>query len=691
MSYDRVETDPHNAGTLPLRRWVTIAGIALIALIITTDGYEAWKDYRTSLATDEHIQQALSRALAEQTARMIQEVDVQLSDFAVWAASGEGRAADEQWVRERLQSRFTRLPFVYSASIAGADGHILASTQSEPIANRTLAKWESYTVPKQSKANTLYIGRLFAGRRDGLRTFALSRRIDDSHGDFAGVVAARIAFDYLAAFYAGINLTPDTSIRLARTDGVVLAQYPKDIEPITGTAASVRPSGASELILARHPVEGYPITVEVARASSSVIEPWRHQQLGSAARTAVLAILAGLLLVSLRAALLRFELTQQERRRLERELASAQRADALGFLAASIAHDFNNVLTAIVGYAELVRKSTRESPASVTVDRLLAATERARLLVRRILTFNPHRSVSDQPVSVDALVDEVAQQIRATLAESIEFKVIGANEPAIVIGDNTEVHQVIMNLCSNAVKAMPSGGALEIRLQSVEIDEARDLTLGRLKPGPWICLSVADTGAGLAPQQITTVFEPFFTTRQPGHGSGIGLTVVRNIVLRMNGALQVDSRPGAGTTMSVYWPRAVAPAAEFPQAALPGSGEAVMVVDDEPELVSVGEEVLASLGFEPIGFVDARVALQAFRDDPRRFDAVLTDERMAALRGIDLAREIHAINPQIPILLMTGHRDREIESLAKGAGIVEILDKPIRAETLRAALRRRLR
>jgi signal transduction histidine kinase len=680
MSYDNAES---------LRRWVTIAGIALIALIIAADGYEAWKDYRTALSTDEHIQQALSRALAEQTARMIQEADVLLSDFAVWAASGEGRAADEQWMRERLQSRFMRLPFVYSATIAGADGHILATTQSEPIADRTLAKWESYTVPKQSSANGLYIGRLFAGRRDGLRTFALSRRIDDAHGGFAGVVAARIAFDYLAAFYAGINLTPDTSIRLARTDGMVLAQYPKDIEPIIGTPAPARPPGASELILARHPVEGYPITVEVARASSSVIAPWIHQTLGNAARTLVLAALAGLLLVSLRAALLRFELTQQERRRLERELASAQRADALGFLAASIAHDFNNVLTAVVGYAELARKSVGDSPtASLNLDRLLAATERARMLVRRILTFNPHRSVNDQPVLVEPLVDEVAQQIRATLPESIDLRIVGANAPTAVLGDNTEVHQVIMNLCSNAVKAMPSGGTLEIRLQSLEVDAPRALTLGSLKPGPWLCLSVTDTGAGLAPEQMTTVFEPFFTTYQPGQGSGIGLTVVRNIVLRMNGALQVDSRRGAGTCMSVYWPRAAVPQTAPPAVILPGSGETVMVVDDEPELISVGEEVLAALGFEPIGFVDARVALEAFRRDPARFDAVLTDERMASLRGLELAREIHTINPRIPILLMTGHRDPEIESQAEAAGIVEILDKPMRAETLRAALRR---
>jgi CheY-like chemotaxis protein len=240
---------------------------------------------------------------------------------------------------------------------------------------------------------------------------------------------------------------------------------------------------------------------------------------------------------------------------------------------------------------------------------------------------------------------------------------------------------------------MTGGGQLNIAVERLELAEVRALTLGRLTPGAWVCLSISDTGVGLTASQISSIFEPFYTTRGAEQGTGIGLTVVRHILMRMGGALDVHSRVGAGTRICVYW-RACAPDAagvEMPrEPATPGRGETVMVVDDRPELVSLAEEVLASLGYEPVGFSSARAALQAFRAQPRRFDALVTDERMDGMGGCELAKEIHAIEPKLPVILATGYRDAELVLRAKDAGIAEILDKPLNTQVLSAALSRQL-
>jgi CheY-like chemotaxis protein len=247
-----------------------------------------------------------------------------------------------------------------------------------------------------------------------------------------------------------------------------------------------------------------------------------------------------------------------------------------------------------------------------------------------------------------------------------------------------------MNLCTNAVHAMPAGGRLEIRLEAIDVQVERDLTLGKLRPGHWIRVSISDCGMGMTDEQLGTVFEPFYTTRKHEQGTGIGLTVVRNIILTTNGALEVESRLGAGTRMSVYWPGIDVSAGPRESMRVPGRGQTIMVVDDEAELVTVAEEVLASLGYEPVGFADSGAALEAFRHAPRRFDAVLTDDRMAILRGIDFAMFIHQIVPDIPVILMTGHRDIETDQRAREVGIAEVLDKPLRVETLRMSLGRQL-
>jgi len=531
----------------------------------------------------------------------------------------------------------------------------------------------------------------------------VARALHYPDGSFAGVALARVSSGYLAQFYSRINVTPDTAIRLVRRDGVTLAQYAPGAAVLTDLRESDTPGTAAEpdeRMIHTHEhgddqfaisekVGGYPVRLVITRSLSSVLQPWIREELSSAERTLSLALLAALLLVALRSALKRQERLDEERYRLERELAAVQRLDAIGLLAASVAHDFNNVLTAIIGYAELLRDGEKADAASaVHIDRLLSATERARLLVRRVLMFDPHRSVSYGPTSLEPILVEVSQQVQASMPNTIRLVLEAANEPLAVSGDATEIHQVLMNLCSNAIRAMPVRGTLTLGLQALDVRDTRAMTLGQLVPGRWACVSITDSGVGLTRDQIEAIFEPFYTTNHTSHGTGIGLTVVRSIVLRMKGALRVDSRLGHGTRMDVYWP--AVPAADTvaggPGFEGAGAGETILIVDDDRELVALTEELLASLGYEPVGFSDARAALEAFRHNPGRFDALLTDVRMQPLGGLELAALVRGIAPQVPIILMTGHRDADTDTRARGVGITQILDKPLRVQTLRRAL-----
>jgi len=672
-----------------LQRWVTGAGVLLVVLMVGADSYEAWQDYRIAILHSEDTQLAIARATAEQTARMVQEIDVVLADQAA--------------APDRLRADVTRFPFVHSMELFDRTGRMLASTSPGAHADVDYHERLFFSTLQRAAPGTLYIGKP-AGQ--DYRTFALGRAIRWRDGTFAGVVLARVAFEYLTGFYSTISV--DSSIRLLRDDGVVLARYPA--RESTTSDEAVSSSLASGMrgseVVRRDPqsspnpqlrvlrrVQGYPLIIEMAQPMSSVLSSWRHQEVSSGARTLALAGLAMGLLLVLRRVLRRRDRLEEERRRLERGLRDSQKAEAVGFLAASMAHDFNNVLGAIVGYAEVARTQVEpDSRVTATIDGLLSASERARQLVRRVLTFDPHRSVTHGTLAVEPIAMEALALLRPGMPQSIKVTPPAPGSVGLIKGDATEVHQVIMNLCTNAIRAMPKGGELTVRVETAKVDAPRDLTLGRLQPGCWLHLSITDTGIGLAHEQLQSIFDPFYTSRTAGEeGSGIGLTVVRNIVSSMGGAIEVQSSPGAGTTMSVYWPLLQPPptCASVQSTTQPtGEGQAILIVDDEPELVRLAEEIVASLGYEAIGFSDATAAIESFKRAPARFDAVLTDERMPLLQGTALAGMIHELRADIPILLVTGHRERQTDARALRAGIIEILDKPLRAGALRAALGR---
>jgi PAS domain S-box-containing protein len=383
---------------------------------------------------------------------------------------------------------------------------------------------------------------------------------------------------------------------------------------------------------------------------------------------------------------------EREREEMERQLQQAAKMEAIGRLAGGIAHDFNNILGAILGYGELAQSKAGESgPLREQLDQVMQAGNRGKRLVEHILAFSRSGVGERLPVHVQSVAEETLDLLAASLPPTIRLEKMLRGADAAVVGDATQLHQVTMNLCTNAVQAMPNGGVLSVTLERTDIDEARELAHGALAPGPYVRLQVSDTGTGIPRAVLERIFDPFFTTKRVGDGTGLGLSLVHGIVADFGGAVDVETREGAGTTFTVWLPASGEAPARVVDAAgvLPhGNGEAVMIVDDERPLVNVAEEVLAGLGYEPVGFSSSVDALAAFRAEPERYDIVLTDETMPDMTGTDLAHEIRRLRADIPIVLMSGYSGPQLTERARSAGVWDILRKPLVSRDIAEALAR---
>ena len=386
------------------------------------------------------------------------------------------------------------------------------------------------------------------------------------------------------------------------------------------------------------------------------------------------------------------KLAQANKEQLEAQLRQSQKMEAIGTLAGGIAHDFNNILGAILGYGELAHQHSPEgSPLRRYLDNVMHAAERAQALVERILGFSRSGLGERAPVNVQFVIEETLELLEASLPAAIRLESRVEAGKSAVIGDATYLHQVAMNLCTNAIQAMESGGVLRVILDRAEVKEHRTLSRGSLAPGRYVRLTVSDTGVGIPPAVLERMFDPFYTTKGVGRGTGLGLSLVHGIVIDLGGAIGVTSTAGEGTSFEIWLPVAgetALPAAEADRALPHGNGETVMIVDDERPLVALAEEITAQLGYEPVGFDSSSAALKAFRETPQRFDAVLTDEAMPDLVGTELAREIRRLRPAVPIILMSGYGGTQLTNRAAEIGVNEVLRKPLHRRDLAESIAR---
>lgn len=419
------------------------------------------------------------------------------------------------------------------------------------------------------------------------------------------------------------------------------------------------------------------------------------------------------------------------RRRLEIELRQAQKMEAIGQLAGGIAHDFNNILASIIGYGEMARNNaTNGTPMARHLDAVLKAGERGRVLVSQILTFSRITPDKKQVVDIVDLTDEIVLLLRGSTPHTIAFNrnetdgdrgryPAHRREAINVLGNATELHQLIMNLATNGLQAMPDSGALTIAMDKQRLTAPKVVLQGQLRPGDYVTIAVSDQGSGIDDATKSRMFEPFFTTKPTGKGTGLGLSIAMSVAKAHGGGIDVEShasihrpthlttadRNTLGTTFTAYLPifsaaasgvrdagaaNAVlgesASSATTAHSVVRGNDQCILLVDDEAPMREMAAEILASLGYQSVSYESSAEALAAFVRQPDRFDAVLTDEVMPELAGTELAKRIHAVKPEVPIFIITGYGGLGFELRAQEAGIARILRKPYEAHELAEVL-----
>jgi predicted ATPase/signal transduction histidine kinase/GAF domain-containing protein/CheY-like chemotaxis protein len=385
------------------------------------------------------------------------------------------------------------------------------------------------------------------------------------------------------------------------------------------------------------------------------------------------------------------KVAQSERERLEQRLRQAAKMESVGRLAAGIAHDFNNVLAGVFAYGEMIFEETPErSPLKRYAQNVLTAATRGRALVDQILDYSRSQHGKRAPIDIGPVVGETLELLRGSLPAAIRLETNAPQLPLVVVGDATQLHQVVMNLCSNAIQATSAGGTLRVVLETTELCAERALFSGTLRPGHYVRLTVEDSGSGMDAATLSRIFEPFFTTKEIGRGTGLGLSLVYAIVTDAGGAIDVHSIPEQGSTFAIYLPHVQdVPVAEEPLMPLSrGNGERVLLIDDEANILATTAQVLTRLGYEPVSFSDSRAALAAFEAAPRSFDVVVTDDVMPGLTGTRLASVLHQQRLELPIVLVSGYSGPILAQRALAAGVSELLVKPLQPRDIAAALAR---
>ncbi len=378
---------------------------------------------------------------------------------------------------------------------------------------------------------------------------------------------------------------------------------------------------------------------------------------------------------------------------LESRLRQSQKMEAIGTLAGGIAHDFNNILSAVIGYTELAIYQVKENPrAGKYLSEVITAGKRARDLVKQILTFSRRGEPMMKPVKLSAIVEEALKLIRASIPATINIETRLTSE-AVIVGDPTQIHQVLMNLCTNAAQAMEGKeGTITIALSDKPLDAVGAAAYPEAHPGPHVRLTVGDTGPGIEKAVLDRIFDPFFTTKEQGKGTGLGLSVVHGIITAHGGSITTESNPGRGTTFEILLPEAeVDESPESPAAAHPPTGtECILVVDDEKPVALVMKHVLESLGYGVVARHNGPSALEAFEQKMDRFDLVITDMTMPGMDGEELALRLMGLRPDLPVIICTGYSAALDEQKALEAGIRAFVQKPIMkqeiAETIRKVL-----
>lgn len=691
-----------------LRHRIVALGIVLVMAFAGSAIYDGWRLHQQIMFATERELGNLAKALAEQGARNLQAVDLLLRDTGEWWETN-GDTLSSEAVSAALAARVVGVSQVNVLTLV--DRHGMQRHRSritgEPFAD--VSDRAYFQSQREATTDGLFINEPVVTRTDGRPALVVSRRLNDDDGQFDGVVTAIVTLEELKGAYTAIELGEGSALLLTLDDGTLVVRLPEEpgFQPgVQRYPELSRFKGAPLIDRSVSPVDGRvklvaaigvgqrPLTLTITRDEHEALRPWYDELHSAILRTLLLAALVVLTIVGLLRQLRRLEANEAEKAALEARLQKGQRLESLGTLAGGIAHDFNNILGAILGFGEMAQQHAAPgSDMSRYLDRVMQAGARARVLVRRILDFSRSGVAERQPVHLQTVVEEALAMLRPTLPETIRIDALLNAGTAAVMADSTQLHQVVINLCTNAGQALGDSGAIEVLLKRDSTSLPQTLLHGDLVAGDYVCLVVTDTGAGMSPEVLHRAFDPFFTTKKVGEGTGLGLSMVHGIVTDMGGAIDIVTEPGRGTRVTVWLPLCCETPAPSPRThpSWPhGNGQTVLVVDDEQPLVELAEELLAELGYEPVGFSSSEAALAAFLAAPHRFDVILTDEMLPGMPGSEFTLQVLAIRPEMPVILVSGHVDLALERRAREAGVTALLHKPLALQELAECLARTL-
>ena len=666
----------------------------------------------------------LTSLLADQSARALESIDLVIRDAAAdVSAKGIGDTAARV---QRLKDRISGIPQIRAILVLDREGRAVLSTDPRSAIGADFSSRSYFIQQRDGTANGRHVSEPFLGQVTGRWAFGLSEPITTG-GRFDGVMAAIVDIEYFNRLYSSLDVGDPGFVALLNRDGVLVTRVPPREELFgkrlpdrggvmeaigrgqryAGWAVSMlAPEGThAQVLISAAAIPNSPLVIAVGAPEGAVLAPWRAETWSVTVRTfltsAVMIALMWLAARELgRRALADLQiqenrrLAEAEQQRLQERLRQAEKMEAVGRLAGGIAHDFNNILGGILGYGEMLEERARaNSPEQRYARNLLIGANRARDLVDQILTYSRSQRLVRVPVDFGRIVRETLEVIRGSLPEGITLAPDLPPSALVVAGDPTQLHQVVMNLCTNAIHAMSGDGTLSVSLQALEAEHELALVQATLPAGRYAKLVVADTGSGMDGATLARIFEPFFTTKEVGQGTGLGLSLVYGIVADSGGATHVTSALGKGSTFEVYLPRSDVDVVDLERDEGPierGHGERILLVDDEKPLLIMTAEILDRLGYEPVVFSDPHSALASLEALPGSYDVVLTDEMMPGLTGTELARAAHAARSGLPIILLSGYTGPMLTEMALAAGVREVLKKPVQSRELAAALARAL-
>ncbi|MBN1626365.1 MAG: response regulator [Deltaproteobacteria bacterium] len=380
-----------------------------------------------------------------------------------------------------------------------------------------------------------------------------------------------------------------------------------------------------------------------------------------------------------------------EKKSLEKQLQHSQKMETIGTLAGGIAHDFNNMLGIIIGSAELAIESVNEDdPVIKYINKILTASTRAEEMVKRLLSFSRLADSEKRPLNLRNVLDESLKLLRSSLQTNIEITGDMPDKTFPILANATQMNQVIINLCNNAAHAMERfGGVLRVRLEDITLSE-KHVDFADLSPGKYVCLTVSDNGHGIDPKIIDRIFDPYFTTKEAGKGTGMGLAMVHGIVKNHGGGIRVSSEPGKGTRFDVLFPvinDKVVEVSDLSKTVSPKGRERILLVDDEEMIADTMKNLLEKLGYNVVSFCDSQKAFEEFRSRPLDYDLIITDLIMPGMTGDVLVKKIRSVRTDIPIIMSTGYNEKIDDERARDMGIMEIMPKPVRMNGLAKKVR----